>query len=127
MIRQTFDIVARALARIAGIVDLSYDEINIIVYYAFIPLTWAAMLDRIFGFHYIKIGYSLIVAIVFFTRRDFKAFSHRLFDVSARFLNSFGWCNLDYYAASVVFCVILPLAIYMVLGYRIWLQMQIGK
>ena len=48
---------------------------------------------------------------------DFSTWCEWLFDKSADFLNSFHFIRLDYFAASVLICVIVPLIIY---GLLIW-------
>lgn len=40
-----FTIVMRFLEKVARITGLTYNEINIIVYYVLVPLLWAAQLD----------------------------------------------------------------------------------
>ena len=49
MMNSIFRIVANLLLHIGHITGLTYDEINIIVYYFLIPLSWLVLLDIIFG------------------------------------------------------------------------------
>ena len=45
MIKTIFSIVALGLNKIAKLLHLTYNEINIIVYYFLIPLSWTIILD----------------------------------------------------------------------------------
>ena len=58
-INKIFNLVANSLTAIALITDLSNNQINILVYYFFIPFTWLIMLDLIFEFHFLKIVFAL--------------------------------------------------------------------
>ena len=58
-----FNIVANILVLIAKKTKLTYNEINIIVYYFIIPFTWVVLLDIIFHFHYLKITYSVFILV----------------------------------------------------------------
>ncbi len=116
-----FSIVAAALRFASRLTGLSYNEINIIAYYVLIPMTWAALLDQTFHFHWVKVcflcfaagGFLVAVLLVGFSRScDF------LFEASVVFLNSFRIVRWNYVQASVVICVVFPIAIYTVL---VWL------
>lgn len=108
-----FKLVATLLYGIAVLTGLTYNEINIIVYYIIIPFTWIFLLDRIFKFHYLKIGFGFVLIVFFIFVRDFSRFSDWLFFKSVDFLNFFG----DYVIASVLICVFLIIFIYIVLIY----------
>jgi hypothetical protein len=43
MIGSIFSFVAKALTKIAKVTHLTYNEINIIVYYLIIPMSWCVM------------------------------------------------------------------------------------
>ena len=45
MVKKIFKIVAINLLKIAQRLNITYNEINIIVYYLLIPLSWTIMLD----------------------------------------------------------------------------------
>ncbi len=110
-----FKIVASSLSYISRKTGLTYNEINIIVYYFLIPFSWLFLLDIIFQFHYFKIG------IVFYTLgfivgcRNFKAYSDWLFGKSVSFLTYFNKLGISYITSSVWICVSLPLVIYAIL------------
>ena len=113
--KETFKIVADALLNLSRLTGLSYNEINIIVYYLIIPMTWAALLDEVFRFHWLKLGLlgaSGIVVAGAILLCGFSRFCDRLFDASATFLNSFRIIGMNYVQSSVVVCVLVPLVIY---------------
>ena len=49
MIRRIFNRVAFALYDSAQLLGITYNEINILVYYLLIPLTWTIMVDILIG------------------------------------------------------------------------------
>ena len=49
IVQTVFRIVADALNRAASAIGITFNEINIIVYYLVIPLTWSIMLDICLG------------------------------------------------------------------------------
>lgn len=85
---------------------LSYNEANIIVWYMFLPLLWAAILD--FRLHRMLLAptWLLLCAGVVCYRR-FGKLCDRLFVLSQRFILLFG----DYYLWSVIICLLLPVLI----------------
>jgi hypothetical protein len=116
-----FSIVAGALRFTSGLTGLTYNEINIIAYYVLIPMTWAALLDKTFHFHWVKIGFLCFAAGAFLAAVFLVGFSRScdyLFEASVDFLNAFRVVHWNYVQASVVICVVFPIAIYTVL---IWL------
>ncbi len=110
-----FSIVAQALLWIAKATGLTYNEINVVLYYVIVPLTWAALLDQAFRFHWITLGCAVALATAVPTVAlvyGLPQFCDLLFDASARFLRSFRFVGLNYVQASVVVCVVVPLIIY---------------
>jgi len=104
-----FNLIVHILEYLSSIFKVSYVEMNIIIYYIIIPITWALMLDVIFGIHYFKIT-ALIVYFLFFLLIDnWIQFSEKLFLLSVQ------WLNKSYIKNSVVICVFVPLVIYLVL------------
>jgi hypothetical protein len=100
------------LSRITG---FSYKEINIIIWFIIIPLTWVALIDEIRGQHYFKIGFSAITVIALLVIKDFSVFSNKLFDISAEFLRGFDIIGSNYTASSVIICLVVPLIVYIIL------------
>ena len=110
-----FDIVYRFLVFISELTHLTYQEINIIVYYIIALFIYLFLLDKIFRFHYLKIGFSIFVILFLIIIPDFEEFSHQAFLSSQHFLQGFGFIGLDYVGASVVICVVLPFVVFVML------------
>jgi len=113
-----FYIVAKGLYNTGILLHLTYNEINIIVYYMIIPLTWLALLDKYFGFHYLKFFFLMSILVFFISCRKFREFSDRFFQKSVDFLNYFNRFGSNYILSSVLICVLVPILIYALL---IWL------
>ena len=115
---KTFWFVANSLNRIAYNTNTTYNEVNIIVYYLIIPLTWAAMADIIIGYPVFVILTILVWSIIFYkTRNCFREWCDVGFRKSQDFLFCFKRIGWNYIVASVIICVIVPLIIY---GFLIW-------
>jgi hypothetical protein len=127
-----FRIVADGLEWIASVTGFTYNEINIIAYYIILPFVYVALFDRIIKRHFLKIGYIVAWWIGILLIKDFKAFSDALFDYSVDFLLLFGKVGLNYVAASVVVCVVLPGLVFAVLCWlafpwlRRWINFERG-
>ena len=117
MITAIFRIVATGLHVFAKLTGRTYREVNILVYYFMVPLSWLVMLDQIFGFHYFKISFLLVCLGFYLGCRDFKSYSDWLFEKSVVFLNLFNKMGSNYVSSSVWICVALPLIIYLALAY----------
>ncbi|MCE3226227.1 MAG: hypothetical protein K0S32_778 [Bacteroidetes bacterium] len=110
-----FDYVYRFLMFLSEKTGFTYFEINIICYYFIIPFFYAALIDRLYRFHYVKISFVVFVVVTLIAVKDFRNFSEKLFRLSQDFLLSFDFIGLDYVASSVVWCVIAPLLIFLFL------------
>lgn len=113
MIRIIFSLVARTLYNIAQVTHLTYNEINIIVYYLLIPLSWTVMIDCWIGIPitsaiFICIWFGIFIA----TRRYFKEWCDWVFKDSVDFLNYFNRWGGNYVLNSVIICVMIPIIIY---------------
>lgn len=117
MIKLIFYLVANSLLFIARKTNLTYNEINILVYYFLIPFTWLWLADEIVDFHYFKIGFGIFVLGFISGCRNFKTYSDWLFAKSVGFLNYFNKFGSNYFASSVLICVSLPILIYIILIY----------
>ena len=117
IISSIFRNIADALYSASIVIGITYNEINIIVYYLLIPLTWTIMLDcwletpittyaLVFMWMGIKIG----------TWGRFKEWSDWAFMRSVVFLNYFNQWGGNYVLNSVIICVIVPVFIYMSLA-----------
>lgn len=116
MIQKIFDITATLLHQIGKVFNLTYNEINIIVYYLIIPLSWAIMIDILIG---IPITTALLTVgwiYIFIVKRNcFRQWCDWAFDKSVDFLNYFNKFKGNYVLNSVVICVLIPILIYALL------------
>jgi len=120
MINKIFKLVANSLIVLARVTGLTYNQINILVYYFLIPFTWLVMLDEIFDFHYLKVAFIVFCIGFTFGCRDFKKYSDWAFNRSVNFLNFFNRFGGNYYKSSVWICVAIPLLIYGFLTYLVF-------
>ncbi|KQC14643.1 MAG: hypothetical protein APR63_05270 [Desulfuromonas sp. SDB] len=111
-----FDIVYCLLKQLSVITGLTYNEINIVLYYIIIPMIYFVMIDRIMKKHVFKIGFSIIVLITL-VFVDLNEFSNSLFDASVKFLLLFDVIGWNYVVSSVIVCVVVPVIIFGVLFY----------
>lgn len=116
MISTVFNAVAQALLKVAGWTHLTYNEINIIVYYLIIPMSWCIMLDMIFHISVFATLWTVLWIYIFFSKRKIlRQWCDMAFKLSQKFLLSFEKIGWDYWKASVIICVVLPLLIYVIL------------
>ena len=98
---------------IAKIFHLTYNEVNILIYYLFIPLSWAIMADYIIGIPLLSVLFlSLWIYIIYKIRHNFSHYCNVLFRLSQLFLLKFKIIGLNYVISSVIICVIVPILIY---------------
>ena len=92
---------------------LSYREVNILVYYLLIPLSWALIVDYKVG---IPILSSLLLVLwsylIWKTWHRFSIFCDIAFRMSQLFLLKFQKIGWNYVVSSVIVCVIVPVVIY---------------
>lgn len=114
-----FVIVAAVLFAIAGITGLTYNTVNILVYYLLIPLSWAFMGDKIIQWRlpWLTMAWTAVWIVIFVaTLGCFQQWCDWAFARSVDFLNWFKVLKWNYYVASVYICVWLPLIVYAVLA-----------
>ena len=114
MIAIIFNQTALALVKAAQKLNLTYNEVNIIVYYMIVPLTWCIMLDFILScWPWMSVVWlALCVAVIWWHRKDFSQWCNWAFQKSVNFLLWFHHIGWDYYKASVIVCVVVLLLIY---------------
>ena len=115
-----FAVVAGAEHIIAKLTGATYNEVNIIIYYLLIPLSWVAMIDYITKMPFLSIMY--IIAWIIFLRKDPMKFRDRCdwaFMRSVDFLLWFKKIGWNYVVSSVIICVVIPILIYVELIYGI--------
>ena len=109
-----FGATAASLKIIAKCLHLTYNEINIIVYYLVIPLTWCMMIDRQLPI-LTTLWIALWTYIIITKRKFFSKWCDTVFQLSVEFLLKFQRIGWDYWTASVIICVVVPILIYMIL------------
>jgi hypothetical protein len=119
-----FAIVYGQLYLLAMVIGITYQEVNILVYYVLIPYSYIVLIDKIFNFHYLKIAFTLILIIPVPFLGNLHIFCRDLFDKSVIFLLSFEKINLPYVEASVFICVFGVILIY---GILLWLNIYISE
>lgn len=121
-----FGMVAGVEHVIAKLTGATYNEVNIIIYFLLIPLSWASMIDYITRLPLLSPMY-LIAWIVFFWK-DQMTFRDRCdwaFDKSVEFLLWFKKIGWNYIVSSVIICVVVPLFIYVELIYGIIIRCRV--
>jgi hypothetical protein len=115
-----FAIVAGIEHIIAKLTGLTYNEVNIIVYYLIIPLTWTLMIDYLTKMPFLTP--MIIIGWIIFLWKDQMKFRDRCdwaFDKSVDFLLYFKKIGWNYIVSSVIICVVVPVLIYVELIYAI--------
>lgn len=119
MIKQTFNLVANTLLFIGRKTGLTYNEVNILVFYLLIPLSWTALFDCWLGLPIASAAFLFVWLGIFIAiRHIFREWCDWTFQGSVNFLNWFNRWGGNYVLNSVIICVLLPLIIY---GLLIWL------
>lgn len=123
----TFAVVAIALEWMARKLHITYNEINVVVYYWLIPLSWTLLLDYkldasidVMGCQgYLPILTILLcfswIGILIANYRFFSRWCDYVFKASQDFLCIFNRWGGNYVLNSVVICVVIPLIIYIIL------------
>lgn len=113
IVSNIFRKVAEVLLRGASALDITYNEINIIVYYLLIPMSWTIMLDFYLGYPITTCALSLVwIGIKLGTWGRFREWSDWVFMRSVDFLNFFNRWGGNYVLNSVVICVLVPILVY---------------
>ncbi len=116
MIKKVFNLTAAILLITAKRLNLTYNEINIIVYYFIVPLTWCVMLDCIIKMPICSIIWTVLGLSVYIAKRKvFSSWCDYVFKKSVQFLLSFNSIGWNYHKASVIICVVVPIIIYIAL------------
>ena len=115
-----FALVAGAEHVIAKLTGSTYNEVNIVVYYLIIPLSWTVMVDYITMLPFLTPMY--IIAWIVFLWKDPLKFRDRCdwaFMKSVDFLLWFKKIGWNYIVSSVIICVVVPVLVYVELVYAI--------
>lgn len=118
IVQDIFKIVANSLLWIGRKTGLTYNEVNILVYYLFIPLSWTMMFDYVIQRPYATAALAFTwLGIFIATRHIFREWCDWAFKDSVDFLNWFNRWGGNYVLNSVIICVLVPLVVYGVLIY----------
>ena len=111
-----FNIVANLLLWIAHKTKLTYNEVNILLYYLVIPLSWTIIFDCWLGLPITTAALLLVwLGIFIATHHYFRQWCDWAFKDSFDFLNWFNRFGGNYTLNSVIICVIVPIIIYVAL------------
>lgn len=113
MIHTIFNAVAISLLKIAKKLNITYNQINIIVYYLLIPLSWTILIDMWIGLPITSAILACIwIGIFIATHNYFKEWCDWAFKDSVDFLNWFNRWGGNYTLNSVIICVAIPILVY---------------
>ena len=113
IIQKIFKIVADSLIWIGCKTGLTYNEVNILLYYLIIPLSWTTMFDCWVKKPYTTAALAFTwLGIFIATRNNFREWCDWAFQASVDFLNWFNRWGGNYVLNSVIICVAIPLIIY---------------
>jgi len=119
LVLKVFSWVADLLHKWADTFGVSYQTVNVVVYYIIIPLNWAMMIDYLCNTHAFATFYAGFWLVVVFGVKNFRKFCEDVFDLSVSFLLFFDRFKSNYLFTSIVVCVLVPLAIYLFLLYQV--------
>lgn len=115
-----FAVVAGVEHVIAKLTGSTYNEVNIIVYYLLIPLSWTVMIDYLTKLPFLSPMF--VLAWIVFLLKDPMKFRDRsdwAFMKSVDFLLWFKKIGWNYVVSSVIICVVIPILVYIELIYAI--------
>lgn len=115
-----FVLVAGVEHVIAKLTGSTYNEVNIVVYYLLIPLSWAIMIDYLTKLPFLSPMF--VSAWLVFLWKDPMTFRDRTdwtFMKSVDFLLLFKKIGWNYVVSSVILCVVIPILVYTELIYAI--------
>jgi len=98
----------------------TYNEINVVMYFGFVPMSYMILLDCLYGWLYFSTGYLSFVLGISVAIENLNSFSNRIFRRSVDFLLLFNRIGSNYEVSSVIICVLLPIIIYAVLFYLLF-------
>ena len=112
IINTTFIFVAKVLLIISAILGLTYNEVNVIVWYLLLPFIWLIILDcKLQLILFSPIWVVLWIIILKWKHKQFNKYCNILFKTSQKFIRFFG----DYCTWSVIICLVIPIIITLIL------------
>ncbi|WP_046756725.1 hypothetical protein [Kordia jejudonensis] len=113
-----FEYTYQILMAIANSTGYTYKEINIIIWFIIIPLSWIVLIDKIYQQRKLTIVFVLCIIASLLFIPNFTSFCNWLFQKSVDFLNAFNNFGSTYVASSVIVCVLIPIVIYIILIWK---------
>ena len=118
-----FMIVANLLMKIAQKLNLTYNEVNVLIWYLLIPLSWCVMIDFIIKMPLFTPLFVLCWTFLFIKYwKNFREWCDQVFQKSVDFLLWFQHIGWNYEKASVIICCLIPVPIYLILIAMLILQ-----
>lgn len=108
LVNNFFTITANILLSIGRACHMTYNAVNIVIWYGLLPLLWMTLLD--YKLHSVLLSplwLLLCIGVCIIQRKKFNRFCDALFRLSQEFILLFG----NYYLWSVIICLILPVLI----------------
>jgi len=112
-----FYIVYQALEWVSGLTGLTYEEVNVIVYYILVPTVFLALIDKILRKPVCLVVFYSGIAITLFQAKDLTRLADDIFNGSVLFLLAFSHIGIGYDLASVLVCILLPIGTFLPLLY----------
>ena len=115
-----FAVVAGVEVLIAKLTGTTYNEVNIVVYFLLIPLSWTVMIDYLMKLPLLTPLF--VLAWIIFLWKDPMKFRDRCdwaFKKSVDFLLWFQRIGWNYVVSSVIICVVIPILVYCLLIYLV--------
>lgn len=111
----TFYVVYSILQWASNITGLSYEAINVIVYYIFMPFIFCLLADKALRKPIITPLFSVVIILVLSFTKNWNYLFHDIFYISVDFLMLFSYLGINYDFASVLICVIAPILVFVIL------------
>ena len=112
-----FYIVYSALQGISSFTGLSYESVNVLVWYFIIPAIFLFLIDRIIHKTLLLPIFLAAVAIFCICAGDLETIADQIFEKSVNFLLGFSRYGIGYDLASVIVCVWIPLFVFLILSF----------
>lgn len=112
-----FHLVYSALQYLSSVTGLSYELINVLIWYVFLPALFLFLIDQILKKVLLLPLYAAAIVILLFSVGDIEQFADRVFDWSVDFLLVFSKLGIDYDRASLIICILIPLLLFLALAF----------
>ena len=110
MINSIFKATVRVLESIANYTKSTYRQVNVVIWFFIIPITWLMLINNTAA-----IVYASFCIGIYMGCKSFKTYSNNLFYKSVTFLLYFTRYGMSYEFSSIIFCLVIPALIYIIL------------